>query len=78
MRIEDFRYSPYDCATVKNIEKMDGYNRIHLFRSYTHTANFTYIDGVLCYVGVEIYHVHSDSSFKVLLLEETSIPEVKR
>lgn len=45
-----FNDGEYDCATVCQIHT-DG--TVDLFRPYTHTADFSYTGGVICYVGIE-------------------------
>jgi hypothetical protein len=42
--------SGYDTATVSQVYE-DG--TVDLFRPYTHTADFSYTGGVICYVGIE-------------------------
>lgn len=45
----------YDNATVCQVNE-DG--TVNLFRPYTHTADFSYTGGVICYVGIEtINHI---------------------
>lgn len=45
-----FAGGEYDCATVSQVHA-DG--TVDLFRPYTHTADFSYTGGVICYVGIE-------------------------
>lgn len=45
-----FNGGEYDCATVCKVNE-DG--TVDLFRPYTHTADFSYTGGVICYVGIE-------------------------
>lgn len=46
----------YDNATVSKLNE-DG--TVNLFRPYTHTNDFSYTGGVICYVGVEtVKHVN--------------------
>jgi hypothetical protein len=40
----------YDNATVCKVHE-DG--TVDLFRPYTHTADYSYTGGVICYVGIE-------------------------
>jgi len=50
--------SPYSFATVKQVK--DGW--VTLFRPYTHTDDFSYTGGVICYVGVETFEIPADDS----------------
>jgi len=50
-------------STVK--QTMGG--TIHLFRPYTHTADFSCTSGVICYVGTEEYRVEADQTEWLLL-----------
>jgi hypothetical protein len=42
--------NPYSHCTVCKVND-DG--TVNLFRPYTHTADFSYTGGVICYVGIE-------------------------
>lgn len=53
----------YDSATVCQLHE-DG--TIDLFRPYTHTADFSYTGGVICYVGFETIK-HADPARFTLL-----------
>ncbi len=55
--------------TVRQIK--DG--KIHLFRPYTHCANFSYTGGVVCYVGVEEYWLDHNMNIEVQLVERRNL-----
>lgn len=48
----------YSYATVSNIR--DGL--ITFYRPYTHTADFSYTGGVICYLGIETFSRQHDSA----------------
>lgn len=54
----------YGSATVKQIKD----SVLTFFRPYTHTAEFAYTGGVICYVGMEVvvYQLTSTMLFKLL------------
>jgi len=53
--------SPYMVATVKQIEG----DYITLFRPYVATADFEYTGGVITYIGIEEYKIHSSTTVEV-------------
>ena len=56
-------------ATVSQIK--DG--MVHFFRPYTHTADFSYTGGVICYVGIEQWSVERDRDIEYTLIERKSL-----
>ena len=55
--------------TVKQIK--DG--MITFFRPYTHTNDFSYTGGVICYVGVEEWSEEIDRSIESTLISRKSL-----
>lgn len=55
----------YTSATVCKVNE-DG--TVNLFRPYTHTADFSYTGGVICYVGIE--HIDSVNPKHLTLLQK--------
>ena len=53
--------------TVKNIVN----GNVTFFRPFTHTADFSYTGGVICYVGIEEYTVTHDRSDYTLIERRT-------
>ena len=56
----------YSHAIVKQITN----EWVTLFRPYVHTADFSYTGGVMCYVGIEEYKVHIDSTMPYRLIKK--------
>lgn len=55
--------------TVKQIEN----GMVTLFRPYTHTADFSYTGGVICYLGFEEYQIYQNSPAEYVLLERREL-----
>ena len=49
-------FASYSTQTVKKITDVQAI----MFRPYTHTGDFSYTGGVICYVGIEEYGVDLD------------------
>lgn len=58
---------PWSTCVVRQIA--DG--RVHLFRPYATTADFTTTSGVICYIGIEEYQIELTSSVTYRLLERS-------
>ena len=57
-------------STVQQIK--DGI--ITMFRPYTHTSDFSYTGGVICYVGIEEFTIsQSDQQKEWILLDRTKL-----
>lgn len=56
---------PYNHCTVCKVND-DG--TVNLFRPYTHTADFSYTGGVICYVGTE--HIDNVNPAHLRLIEK--------
>ncbi len=61
------RTNPFDSMIVKQIIG----SIITLFRPYGVTADFSYIGGIICYIGVEEVKINIDSDISFMLLGKT-------
>lgn len=68
--IDDIK--PFDSSIVRNIDKES--KSVTLYRPHGTTADFTYIGGVLCYVGIEEYPIWLNSDVDYLLLDRRTTP----
>ena len=69
-RVLDSNHHEIGVLTVSQIEKGD----IHFHRPYTHTADFSYTGGVICYVGIETFqHEVNDSRHTYQLISRKII-----
>lgn len=61
-------HNPYSHCTVCKLNE-DG--TVNLFRPYTHTADFSYTGGVICYVGIE--HIDNVNPANLKLIEKVPV-----
>lgn len=47
--------------------------KVHLFRPYGHTGDFSYTGGVIPYVGIETYKIEVDSATEWTLYERKEL-----
>lgn len=47
---------PWNCAIVRQIKE----GQVFLFRPYGETADFSYVGGVIPYIGIEEYSIPAD------------------
>ncbi len=60
--------NPYRHCTVCKVND-DG--TVNLFRPYTHTSDFSYTGGVICYVGIE--HIDNVNPSHLRLIEKGKV-----
>ena len=61
--------SPFSDSTVKQIKD----NMITLFRPYVHTSDFSYVGGVITYIGIEEYKISVDSDREYQLIQRVTL-----
>ena len=52
---------PYEAFRDSVVEQIKDGN-IKFFRPYVHTADFSYTGGVICYTGIEEFHIPANDS----------------
>lgn len=61
--------SPFSDCTVKQIKD----NMITLFRPYVHTSDFSYVGGIITYIGIEEYKISVDSDVEYQLIQRVTL-----
>lgn len=67
------RFPSFERTWNVSIVKQVTDTEVTIFRPYGTTADFSYIGGVICYIGIEEYNVSRDSNIEYILLERKEL-----